>query len=153
MTNDGEVQLSLPPQPELVGVARLTLAGLASRLGYDYDGVEDLRTAVAEALNLVLQAGHDAVLALGVVARWSAGELELTVRQHLRDGGAHRAPVAVPAGGSGNNGAVDDAGDDDIAVAVMVMEALVDEAVVHLPQTSGTGEYAEVRLRKARPSR
>lgn len=48
------LRLTLPPNPELAGVARLTVAGVAARLGIDTEAIEDLKIAVAEALNLLL---------------------------------------------------------------------------------------------------
>jgi anti-sigma regulatory factor (Ser/Thr protein kinase) len=45
----GEVRLVVPAKPEYIGLARVTAAGLASRLGFSYDGVEDFRLAIDEA--------------------------------------------------------------------------------------------------------
>lgn len=43
-----EVALSLPARTEYVRLARVTASGLASRIGFSYDEVEDLRLAVDE---------------------------------------------------------------------------------------------------------
>lgn len=43
-----EVRLSLPAMPDALRVARVTAAGLASRLGFSYDEIEDLRLAIDE---------------------------------------------------------------------------------------------------------
>jgi hypothetical protein len=43
-----EVRLAVPAKPEFLGLARVTAAGLASRLGFTYDQVEDLRLAIDE---------------------------------------------------------------------------------------------------------
>jgi anti-sigma regulatory factor (Ser/Thr protein kinase) len=43
-----EVRLVVPATPEFLRLARVTAAGLASRLGFTYDQVEDLRLAIDE---------------------------------------------------------------------------------------------------------
>ncbi len=43
-----QVRLTMPATPHLLRVARLTAAGLASRLGFNFDEVEDLKIAVDE---------------------------------------------------------------------------------------------------------
>jgi hypothetical protein len=43
-----EVQLVVPALPEFLRLARVTAAGLAGRLGFNYDEVEDLRLAIDE---------------------------------------------------------------------------------------------------------
>jgi hypothetical protein len=53
----GEVRLVVPAAPEYLRLARLTAAGLASRLGFSYDEVEDLRIAIDE-LCFVLVGSH-----------------------------------------------------------------------------------------------
>jgi serine/threonine-protein kinase RsbW len=46
--DDTEVRLALPASPEFLRLARLTVAGVASRMGFSYDEVEDLRIAIDE---------------------------------------------------------------------------------------------------------
>jgi hypothetical protein len=43
-----EVRLIVPALPEYLRLARVTAAGLAGRLGFNYDEVEDLRLAIDE---------------------------------------------------------------------------------------------------------
>jgi serine/threonine-protein kinase RsbW len=46
---DGEeVRLTMPATPQLLRVARLTAAALASRLGFSFDEIEDVKIAVDE---------------------------------------------------------------------------------------------------------
>ncbi len=46
---DGEeVHLTMPATPQLLRVARLTAAGLAGRLGFSVDEIEDVKIAVDE---------------------------------------------------------------------------------------------------------
>ena len=42
------VELKIPCRPEYVGVTRLTILGVASRMKFSYDEVEDVRLAVGE---------------------------------------------------------------------------------------------------------
>lgn len=48
------VQLVIPASVEYVLLARLTVAGLATRLGLPYDEVEDLRVMATEACRLLI---------------------------------------------------------------------------------------------------
>lgn len=43
-----EVRLAVPATPEFLRLARVTASGIASRLGFSYDEVEDLRLAIDE---------------------------------------------------------------------------------------------------------
>ncbi|MGH9056480.1 MAG: hypothetical protein ACRDYY_11565 [Acidimicrobiales bacterium] len=48
MAKTDEVRLLVPAVPEYMRLARVTAAGLAGRLGFSYDEVEDLRLAIDE---------------------------------------------------------------------------------------------------------
>lgn len=59
-TASDEIRLVVPAQPEYGRLARVTVAGLALRLGFSHTEVEDLRLAVDESLILLLDgSGHD----------------------------------------------------------------------------------------------
>jgi anti-sigma regulatory factor (Ser/Thr protein kinase) len=49
-----EIKLSVPAMVTYSRVARLAIAGLASRLGFSYDEIEDLRIAVGEVCGVLL---------------------------------------------------------------------------------------------------
>ncbi|TWI54031.1 anti-sigma B factor RsbW [Halalkalibacter nanhaiisediminis] len=48
------IQMTVPAKPEYVGVVRLTVSGVANRLGFTYDDIEDMKIAVAEACTNVV---------------------------------------------------------------------------------------------------
>ena len=43
------IELTIPCKSEYVGVARLAISGIASRMAFSYDDVEDIKIAVGEA--------------------------------------------------------------------------------------------------------
>lgn len=43
------VFLTIPAKPEYVGIVRLAVSGIANRMGFSYDDIEDVKLAVAEA--------------------------------------------------------------------------------------------------------
>ena len=55
MSTPPDVELRLPAESAYVAVLRMTTAGLAARLDFTLDDIEDLRMAVGEACALVLE--------------------------------------------------------------------------------------------------
>lgn len=49
------IELKLPAKAQYVGIARLTVSGVASRLGFSYDEIEDLKIASSEAVTNAVQ--------------------------------------------------------------------------------------------------
>lgn len=49
------IEIKVPAKAQYVGVARLTISGLASRLGFSYDDIEDLKIAASEAVTNAVQ--------------------------------------------------------------------------------------------------
>lgn len=110
--DDEEVLLRLPARPEFVKLVRVTATGLASRLGFSWDEVEDLRLAVDELCYAVLdgQRGH---LVLSV--RYRMARLSLEVEGHLENAG--------PAAATGSELRLSQFGDQ-------ILSALVDEHAI-----------------------
>jgi hypothetical protein len=80
-----EVRLSMPADPQLLRVARLTAAGLAGRLGFSFDEIEDVKIAVDElCFALVGSKGRDGTLAL--TYRLAADRLDIDGEGSFADG-------------------------------------------------------------------
>lgn len=53
------VEIRVPAKPQYVSVIRLAVSGLASRLGFTYDEIEDLKIATGEAVTNVVHHAYD----------------------------------------------------------------------------------------------
>lgn len=51
------VELILPFKAEYVSVARLTASGIANRIGFDLETIEDIKVAIAEVCNKMVNVG------------------------------------------------------------------------------------------------
>ncbi|MGV3487962.1 MAG: anti-sigma B factor RsbW [Tuberibacillus sp.] len=49
------INLTIPAKPDYIGVVRLTISGIASRMGFLYDDIEDIKVAVSEAITNAVQ--------------------------------------------------------------------------------------------------
>jgi serine/threonine-protein kinase RsbW len=114
------LELTFPARSEWVSVVRLATAGVASRMGFTYDEVEDIKLAIAEACNNAILHAHPEKAGQMVRVQWQpcARHLEISVI----DGGSlepHQLPLSesrndldeLPEGGMG----------------LLLMEALMDE--------------------------
>lgn len=52
------VNLVIPAKDDFVGVARLAVSGIANRMGFSYDEIEDLKLAVSEACTNAVDAHY-----------------------------------------------------------------------------------------------
>ncbi len=126
------VRLELASRPEHVSLVRELLGGVAEATSIDVGTMDDVRTAVTEACNNVVQHAYDG--ALGPV------ELDLTLEDHalevsVRDRGAGmREPALAP-------------GPESHHIGLMVIEALSESMQIRdLPRTG-----VEVRMRFCAP--
>lgn len=56
MESQDKVVMTLPCKAEYVSVARLTVSGIAARIGFDIETVEDIKVAVSEACSRIISA-------------------------------------------------------------------------------------------------
>jgi serine/threonine-protein kinase RsbW len=125
----GDVRLVVPAAAEYLRLVRLTAAGMASRLGFTFDEVEDLRIAVDELCFHLLGDVDDDVPSgeprtMDLV--YSAGPDSITITGRTGLGGAVPEPSEL---------------------SEQILDALVDEHDV-----SGTDGMVTFRLKKQRES-
>jgi serine/threonine-protein kinase RsbW len=86
VTDEPDVELRLPAENAYVSVLRMTTAGLAARLDFTLDDIEDLRMAVGEACALVLE-GADPEGHLSAGFQLGSGSMRVTVAADSAAGG------------------------------------------------------------------
>ena len=78
------VEIKVPAKAEYIGVIRLTMSGIANRMGFSYEDIEDLKVAVSEAItNAVTHAyseGDDGEITIGFGIYES--RLEIMIADH-----------------------------------------------------------------------
>lgn len=78
------VEMKIPAKSEYVGVVRLTISGIASRMGFSFDDIEDLKIAVSEACTNAVQhaykEGEDGEILIGCGVY--KDRLELMIADH-----------------------------------------------------------------------
>lgn len=128
MANDESlacVELVIPCRPEFVGVARLAILGVASRMRFSYDEVEDIRLAVGEACTTSVEwAERNGKSESNVVLRSEIAADKLTVDILDRAG----------ARGDGERGNDEQETEN---IGALLITLLVDEITIE-PQADGT---------------
>ncbi|TJY42135.1 anti-sigma B factor RsbW [Cohnella pontilimi] len=125
MTKDRQVLLSVPAQAEYVDLIRLTLYGIASKMKYSFEEIEDMKVAVSEAVNnAVLHAygGEDGIIEVSFAV--SDEELAITVRDH----GVSFAPSANPESAALHGKSIDEI--QSGGLGLYLMQALMDRVEV-----------------------
>ena len=78
LTGADTVTICMPVSLEYVRILRLTTSGMATRLGFDVEGIDDLRIAVDELASAVIGAATGPTLEVTLCAR--DGELRIEGR-------------------------------------------------------------------------
>jgi serine/threonine-protein kinase RsbW len=119
------VELIIPCKPEFVGVARLAILGVASRMRFSYDEVEDVRLAVGEACTTSVEWAE----------RNGATDSTITLRSEIS---ADKLTIDIlDRAGSRGAGEQADPEREDENLGALLITLLVDEITVE-PQETGT---------------
>ena len=116
------VHLTIPCRPEYVGVARLAVLGIASRMPFSYDEVEDVRLAVGEACTHAVERAGGALATIRVTSTVSPHALRIEIMDDIAEG-----DIAAP---SEEAQLLEEAGVDQQGLGALLMEILVDEVSI-----------------------
>jgi serine/threonine-protein kinase RsbW len=125
VAGDGVVELRIPSRAEWVGVARLAVAGIASRLQFSIDDIEDLKLAVAEACTNCIQhaTGSDTII---IACRILPDRLTISVTDHGRGTSPEALTPKRP-------------GDQQVGgLGVFLIRSLMDEVEYEVDPQAGT---------------
>jgi serine/threonine-protein kinase RsbW len=141
MTKDRQVTLTVPAQAEFVDLIRLTLYGIASKMKYSFEEIEDMKVAVSEAVNnAVVHAygGEEGIIEVS----FTVSEEELTI--NVRDHGVSFAPADNTESASLHGKSIDEI--QSGGLGLYLMQALMDHVEVkHVGGTSVTLTKKRVR--------
>lgn len=143
--DEATVSLRIPCTPEYVGTARLAILGVAARMGFTYDQIEDIRLAVGEActnaIDRAARAGNGSATApsepITITCHIEVSKLTVEVEDRLGRAGAGDVP-----GIEATAGEVE--GMNPQELGALLMEILVDEVQIEPLPGGGT----RVRLAK-----
>ena len=116
------VQLIIPCRPEYVGVARLAVLGIASRMPFSYDEVEDVRLAVGEACTHAVERAGGGAAVIHIVSTVSPHALTIEISDDVAE-----ADTAAP---SEESQLLEEAGVDQQGLGALLMEILVDKVEI-----------------------
>ncbi len=71
------IELKMPFKAEYVSIARLTASGVANRLGFDIETIEDIKVAIAEVCNKLVRAGSKSEDNYNVIFNMYSNKLEI----------------------------------------------------------------------------
>lgn len=124
------VQLLIPCRAEYVGVARLTVLGITSRIPFSYDEVEDIRLAVGEACTHAVERAGTDTATIRIVSTLDTVALTIEVTDTVAE--AERAAPTEEAR------LLEEAGVDQQGLGALLMEILVDEVKIDTTATGTT---------------
>jgi serine/threonine-protein kinase RsbW len=114
------VELVIPCRPEYVGVARLAVLGIASRMPFSYDEVEDVRLAVGEACTHAVERAGSGAATIRITSTIDEHALVIEVADDVAAGTKPRL----------SNEADGLLGMDQQGLGALLIEILVDEAKI-----------------------
>nr|WP_155987970.1 anti-sigma B factor RsbW [Gorillibacterium massiliense] len=127
MQEQQTIKLAIPATADYIDLARLTLYGVANKMGFSYEDIEDMKVAVAEACNNAVLHAYPEGETGTVDLAYEMSENGLAI--HIRDHGtsfSYEEPAADLAPNAQQELA-------DISVGglgIYLMQALMDEVVV-----------------------
>lgn len=135
-----EIRLQIPAHADYIEIVRICLYGIASKMQFSYEDIEDMKVAVSEACNNAVLHGSHAATEDMVDICFESSEAGLTIKVK------NKGPEFVHSEAMDNAAPLhaEEIGELPVGgLGIYLMQALMDEVVVHT-----TEEGTEVVLTK-----
>ena len=129
-----KIILTIPAVPKYVSTVRLAVSSVASQAGLDVEAIEDVRLAVSEACNNIIQHAGIEDDSYQVECDLSSDRLDITVR----DKGEGYDADLESAGASGEPANNARSGEDGLGLGILIIRTLMDEVKVESIPGQGT---------------
>ncbi|MBP1964744.1 anti-sigma B factor RsbW [Paenibacillus aceris] len=126
-----DVRLHIPAAAEYLDIVRLSLYGIASKLGFSYEDIEDMKVAVSEACNNAVLHGETSATLGQIQISYELGDGKLTVK--VKDDGPgfdYEAQIGHSQPPVGDSLSELQSG----GLGMYLMQALMDEVTVNTDQ-------------------
>lgn len=143
MTHPIQITLTIPSLSEYVGVARLTASGIASRMTFTHEDIEDIKIAVSEACTNAVQYAYGAKTG-DITLTFTIRDQSLEVRVK-DDGKGFDASIPVDSAA-----ALNDPDKIGLGLGIVFMRSLMDHVDHHSSPETGT-EVVMVKNLQQRP--
>lgn len=122
------IRLQIPAAAEYLDIVRLSLFGVATKLGFSYEDIEDMKVAVSEACNNAVLHGEPQSGSGQIEISYEPGDDRLTVK--VKDDGTgftyqERDEHTVPLSGASPSEL------QSGGLGIYLMQALMDEVIVN----------------------
>jgi serine/threonine-protein kinase RsbW len=121
------IQLTLPNRVEYLGVARLLVSGVANRMGFTYEDIEDIKLAVGEACTNAVEHAYeqeDGTNSLHLECRVYTDRLVIEVADQGKGFSVEKANQAAPL-----YSGIDEEDLEEGGLGLYLIHALMDEVV------------------------
>lgn len=147
LTTADRVELSIPCASDYVGVVRLAISGVATRMNFSVEDIEDIKIAVSEACTNAVQYAFDGEekqsATIKIICNLHADKLEITVKDNGK--GFDQAEVdRKKQQKSEGTAAVSEGEIPTLGLGLTFIQSLMDEAEI----TSVPGKGTSIRMVK-----
>ncbi|WP_017754817.1 anti-sigma B factor RsbW [Calidifontibacillus oryziterrae] len=124
------IEMKIPAKPDYISVIRLTISGIANRMGFSYEDIEDLKVALSEAVTNAVHHAYDDNKGKDVTIGFAIfkDRLEIIVTDHGKGFEGHNNTNSMKTKPFNNLSSVEELREG--GVGLFLIEALMDKVSI-----------------------